>query len=146
MGDTVRVFCKVSLCPFLVCGPRRASTWTCATHTTRQLWISSTSSPPPQPAGRSSSCWEVGRSLRGEAECDLFWCSLVFLLAEASSSLQVRAVKDYWNLHDPTALNLRAGDLVMVVARGGGLLWESSTIKSSMRMMWLRLVREQACC
>lgn len=35
--------------------------------------------------------------------------------AEASSSLQVRVVKDYWNLHDPTALNLRAGDLVMVV-------------------------------
>lgn len=33
---------------------------------------------------------------------------------EASSSLQVRAVKDYWNLHDPTALNLRAGELVMV--------------------------------
>uniref|UniRef100_A0A3Q2D0N6 Uncharacterized protein n=1 Tax=Cyprinodon variegatus TaxID=28743 RepID=A0A3Q2D0N6_CYPVA len=36
------------------------------------------------------------------------------LLREASSSLQVRAVKDYWNLHDPTALNLRAGDLIMV--------------------------------
>lgn len=36
------------------------------------------------------------------------------LCAEASSSLQVRAVKDYWNLHDPTALNLRAGDLIMV--------------------------------
>uniref|UniRef100_A0A4W6EWF9 CASK interacting protein 2 n=1 Tax=Lates calcarifer TaxID=8187 RepID=A0A4W6EWF9_LATCA len=37
------------------------------------------------------------------------------LLREASSSLQVRAVKDYWNLHDPTALNLRAGDLIMVL-------------------------------
>ncbi|KAL6094716.1 caskin2 [Pungitius sinensis] len=37
------------------------------------------------------------------------------LLREASCSLQVRAVKDYWNLHDPTALNLRAGDIVMVL-------------------------------
>ncbi|XP_040032486.2 caskin-2 isoform X2 [Gasterosteus aculeatus] len=37
------------------------------------------------------------------------------LLREASCSLQVRAVKDYWNLHDPTALNLRAGDVVMVL-------------------------------
>uniref|UniRef100_A0A3P9AMM7 CASK interacting protein 2 n=1 Tax=Esox lucius TaxID=8010 RepID=A0A3P9AMM7_ESOLU len=36
------------------------------------------------------------------------------LLREALGSLQVRALKDYWNLHDPTALNLRAGDLVMV--------------------------------
>lgn len=41
--------------------------------------------------------------------------SLCFCLgSEASNSLQVRAVKDYWNLHDPTALNLRAGDLIMV--------------------------------
>ncbi|XP_029554837.1 caskin-2 isoform X2 [Salmo trutta] len=37
------------------------------------------------------------------------------LLREALGSLQVRAVKDYWNLHDPTALNLRAGDLIMVL-------------------------------
>uniref|UniRef100_A0A8C4ZID9 Uncharacterized protein n=1 Tax=Gadus morhua TaxID=8049 RepID=A0A8C4ZID9_GADMO len=36
------------------------------------------------------------------------------MLRDASGSLQVRAVKDYWNLHDPTALNLRAGDLVVV--------------------------------
>ncbi|KAG7264108.1 hypothetical protein CRUP_020785 [Coryphaenoides rupestris] len=35
------------------------------------------------------------------------------LLREASGALQVRAVKDYWNLHDPEALNLRAGDLVV---------------------------------
>jgi len=39
----------------------------------------------------------------------------VSVCAEASSSLQVRALKDYWNLHDPTALNLRAGDLIMVI-------------------------------
>ncbi|XP_034151137.1 caskin-2 isoform X3 [Esox lucius] len=29
--------------------------------------------------------------------------------------LQVRALKDYWNLHDPTALNIRAGDVIMVL-------------------------------
>uniref|UniRef100_A0A8C1VE67 Uncharacterized protein n=1 Tax=Cyprinus carpio TaxID=7962 RepID=A0A8C1VE67_CYPCA len=29
------------------------------------------------------------------------------LLRDASGALQVRALKDYWNLHDPTALNIR---------------------------------------
>ncbi|XP_031683644.1 caskin-2-like isoform X8 [Oncorhynchus kisutch] len=29
--------------------------------------------------------------------------------------LQVRALKDYWNIHDPTALNIRAGDVIMVL-------------------------------
>ncbi|XP_045571188.1 caskin-2 isoform X8 [Salmo salar] len=29
--------------------------------------------------------------------------------------LQVRALKDYWNIHDPTALNIRAGDIIMVL-------------------------------
>lgn len=43
-------------------------------------------------------------------------CLYLSVSAEASSSLQVRAVKDYWNLHDPTALNLRAGELIMVLA------------------------------
>lgn len=33
---------------------------------------------------------------------------------DASGALQVRALKDYWNLHDPTALNIRAGDIIMV--------------------------------
>jgi len=33
---------------------------------------------------------------------------------DASGALQVRALKDYWNLHDPTALNIRAGDVIMV--------------------------------
>ncbi|KAI4874857.1 hypothetical protein NFI96_034427 [Prochilodus magdalenae] len=37
------------------------------------------------------------------------------LLREASGALQVRALKDYWNLHDPTALNIRAGDVIMVL-------------------------------
>ncbi|XP_066521936.1 caskin-2 [Hoplias malabaricus] len=37
------------------------------------------------------------------------------LLREASGAVQVRALKDYWNLHDPTALNIRAGDVIMVL-------------------------------
>uniref|UniRef100_A0A673JDV5 Caskin-2 n=1 Tax=Sinocyclocheilus rhinocerous TaxID=307959 RepID=A0A673JDV5_9TELE len=37
------------------------------------------------------------------------------LLRNASGALQVRALKDYWNLHDPTALNIRAGDIIMVL-------------------------------
>uniref|UniRef100_A0A3Q4BD19 Uncharacterized protein n=1 Tax=Mola mola TaxID=94237 RepID=A0A3Q4BD19_MOLML len=36
------------------------------------------------------------------------------LLRDATGILQVRALKDYWNLHDPTALNIRAGDVIMV--------------------------------
>lgn len=34
--------------------------------------------------------------------------------SDATGVLQVRALKDYWNLHDPTALNIRAGDLITV--------------------------------
>ncbi|KAM6905203.1 caskin-2 [Xenentodon cancila] len=37
------------------------------------------------------------------------------LLRDATGILQVRALKDYWNLHDPTALNIRAGDVIMVL-------------------------------
>ncbi|KAM7371384.1 hypothetical protein PAMP_008634 [Pampus punctatissimus] len=37
------------------------------------------------------------------------------LLRDATGVLQVRAMKDYWNLHDPTALNIRAGDVIMVL-------------------------------
>ncbi|XP_069381568.1 caskin-2-like isoform X5 [Paralichthys olivaceus] len=37
------------------------------------------------------------------------------LLRDATGVLQVRALKDYWNLHDPTALNIRAGDIIMVM-------------------------------
>lgn len=36
------------------------------------------------------------------------------VISEASGAMQVRALKDYWNLHDPTALNIRAGDVIMV--------------------------------
>ncbi|KAA8581028.1 hypothetical protein FQN60_015314, partial [Etheostoma spectabile] len=46
------------------------------------------------------------------------------LLREASSNLQVRALKDYWNLHDPTALNLRAGELIMVVEQHSDGRWK----------------------
>uniref|UniRef100_A0A8C7CYM8 CASK interacting protein 2 n=1 Tax=Oncorhynchus kisutch TaxID=8019 RepID=A0A8C7CYM8_ONCKI len=38
------------------------------------------------------------------------------LLRDATGVLQVRALKDYWNIHDPTALNIRAGDVIMVDA------------------------------
>ncbi|XP_076837894.1 caskin-2 isoform X2 [Brachyhypopomus gauderio] len=37
------------------------------------------------------------------------------LLRDATGVLQVRALKDYWNVHDPTALNIRAGDVIMVL-------------------------------
>ncbi|XP_068581764.1 caskin-2-like isoform X2 [Cebidichthys violaceus] len=37
------------------------------------------------------------------------------LLRDATGVLQVRALKDFWNLHDPTALNIRAGDVIMVL-------------------------------
>ncbi|XP_026072895.1 caskin-2-like isoform X4 [Carassius auratus] len=37
------------------------------------------------------------------------------LLREATGVLQVRALKDFWNLHDPTALTIRAGDVITVI-------------------------------
>ncbi|KAM6914554.1 caskin-2 isoform 6-T6 [Lycodopsis pacificus] len=37
------------------------------------------------------------------------------LLRDATGVLQVRALKDFWNLHDPTALNIRAGDIITVL-------------------------------
>ncbi|KAL4657893.1 caskin-2-like [Arapaima gigas] len=37
------------------------------------------------------------------------------LLRDATGVMQVRALKDYWNIHDPTALNVRAGDIIMVL-------------------------------
>ncbi|XP_067344136.1 caskin-2-like isoform X3 [Channa argus] len=46
------------------------------------------------------------------------------LLRDASRSLQVRAVKDYWNSHDPTALNLRTGDLIMVMEQHSDGRWK----------------------
>ncbi|XP_041859151.1 caskin-2-like isoform X6 [Melanotaenia boesemani] len=37
------------------------------------------------------------------------------LLRDATGILQVRALKDYFNVHDPTALNINAGDVIMVL-------------------------------
>ncbi|XP_061701836.1 caskin-2-like isoform X2 [Syngnathoides biaculeatus] len=37
------------------------------------------------------------------------------LLRDATGVLQVRALKDLWTLHDPTALNVRAGDVITVL-------------------------------
>lgn len=42
------------------------------------------------------------------------WTPTLHLLSEASGILKVRALKDFWNLHDPTALNVRAGDVITV--------------------------------
>lgn len=44
---------------------------------------------------------------------DAFLCFSVSC-SEASGILKVRALKDFWNLHDPTALNVRAGDIITV--------------------------------
>lgn len=42
---------------------------------------------------------------------------VLLLVSEASGILKVRALKDFWNLHDPTALNVRAGDVITVRTR-----------------------------
>ena len=42
---------------------------------------------------------------------------VLILVSEASGILKVRALKDFWNLHDPTALNVRAGDVITVRTR-----------------------------
>nr|XP_054592382.1 caskin-2 [Nothobranchius furzeri] len=46
------------------------------------------------------------------------------LLREASGSVQVRALKNYWNLHDPTALSMQAGDLVLVLEQHAHGQWK----------------------
>ncbi|XP_064423627.1 caskin-2 isoform X2 [Latimeria chalumnae] len=46
------------------------------------------------------------------------------LLREASGILQVRALKDYWNVHDPTALNIRAGDVITVLEQHQDGRWK----------------------
>ncbi|XP_038632536.1 caskin-2-like isoform X2 [Scyliorhinus canicula] len=46
------------------------------------------------------------------------------LLREASGILQVRALKDYWNMHDPTSLNIRAGDVIMVLEQHADGRWK----------------------
>ncbi|KAH0629487.1 hypothetical protein JD844_011578 [Phrynosoma platyrhinos] len=46
------------------------------------------------------------------------------LLREASGILKVRALKDFWNLHDPTALNIRAGDVITVLEQHADGRWK----------------------
>ncbi|NP_001129639.1 CASK interacting protein 2 L homeolog [Xenopus laevis] len=46
------------------------------------------------------------------------------LLREASGILKVRALKDFWNAHDPTALNVRAGDLITVLEQHSDGRWK----------------------
>ncbi|XP_032995195.1 caskin-2 isoform X2 [Lacerta agilis] len=38
--------------------------------------------------------------------------------------LKVRALKDFWNLHDPTALNVRAGDIITVLEQHADGRWK----------------------
>ncbi|XP_023569848.1 caskin-2 isoform X3 [Octodon degus] len=46
------------------------------------------------------------------------------LLREASGILKVRALKDFWNLHDPTALSVRAGDVITVLEQHPDGRWK----------------------
>lgn len=46
------------------------------------------------------------------------------LLREASGILKVRALKDFWNLHDPTALSVRAGDVITVIEQHPDGRWK----------------------
>lgn len=60
---------------------------------------------------------------------------LVLFSTDATGVLQVRALKDYWNLHDPTALNIRAGDVIMVrrsrTRQGGAAEQKNSMINNN---------------
>lgn len=38
--------------------------------------------------------------------------------------MKVRALKDFWNLHDPTALNVRAGDIITVLEQHPDGRWK----------------------
>ncbi|XP_078257289.1 caskin-2 [Rhinoraja longicauda] len=46
------------------------------------------------------------------------------LLREASGVLQVRALKDCWNIHDLTSLNVRAGDIITVLEQHADGRWK----------------------
>lgn len=92
---------------------------TSGTPTTRRRWTLSTSSPPHTRAGTSSSYCEVVSSFKQnhfvDGGGDMADHSFFFVApSDATGVLQVRALKDYWNLHDPTALNIRAGDVITV--------------------------------
>lgn len=57
---------------------------------------------------------EQGTGGVGRCPKDPQMTPVLLLLLEASGILKVRALKDFWNLHDPTALNVRAGDVITV--------------------------------
>ncbi|XP_069785137.1 caskin-2-like isoform X3 [Narcine bancroftii] len=46
------------------------------------------------------------------------------LLREAAGVLQVRALKDCWNIHDLTSLNVRAGDVITVLEQHADGRWK----------------------
>ncbi|XP_068932523.1 caskin-2 isoform X2 [Petaurus breviceps papuanus] len=54
------------------------------------------------------------------------------LLREASGILKVRALKDFWNLHDPTALNIRAGDIITVLEQHPDGRWKGHIHESQL--------------
>lgn len=56
----------------------------------------------------------IDRSCFSPDASGLMILSLLYFCADATGVLQVRALKDYWNVHDPTALNIRAGDIITV--------------------------------
>ncbi|KAL7377971.1 hypothetical protein ABVT39_006829 [Epinephelus coioides] len=58
------------------------------------------------------------------------------LLRDATGVLQVRALKDYWNLHDPTALNIRAGDVIMVLGARSDLSRPLQVLEQHMDGRW----------
>lgn len=69
------------------------------------------------------------------------------LLSEASGILKVRALKDFWNLHDPTALNIRAGD-VITVRTGGGHSFASTSDRCHLHghLLWIGLGAKVSMC
>lgn len=70
------------------------------------------------PSPRMVQVASAGRSQRSKVKKGWADACIGWMFPEASSCLQVRAMKDYWNQHDPTALSLRCGDVVTVTGFG----------------------------
>ena len=72
---------------------------------------------------------------------------VLHLLLEASGILKVRALKDFWNLHDPTALNVRAGDVITVRTQCRRSFANTSDYCHSLRyLLWVRLCTKVSRC
>lgn len=72
---------------------------------------------------------------------------VLHLLLEASGILKVRALKDFWNLHDPTALNVRAGDVITVRTQCRRSFANTSDYRHSLRyLLWVRLCTKVSRC